>query len=141
MKESTKSFLGDAAKAIAIVGLLALSRKFGVPASFTFGNTKNAAGNVCRETENPVAVSGPRWPEPTTGAEHRMLYLARSGHCANLTCSDRYAVARKIYDRANAPEVSESEKDYAATLLSLYAEYVNLTCRDRRRIIDMIDRL
>ena len=141
MKQSTKNFIGDVAKAVCAIGIVALCRRFGVKTSFTIGD----ATRTEYERQEPAKETTPsedvEWPEAATALERKMLYLARSGDSISLTCSDRYELARRIYDRANAQGVSASEREYAAALLALYAENVSLTCKDRRRIIDMIDRL
>lgn len=133
MKQSTKNFIGDVAKAACAIGVVALCRKFGVKTSFTIGDAARAVDRTFPTAQPTIGV---RWPKPETTLEQRMLTIAKSGYKNTLAC-DRYEVAKKIFDRAREVGVSRHEKDFAAELLNIYADRAKLAC-DRNEIIDMI---
>jgi len=136
MKQSTKNFIGDVAKAVCAIGIVALCRRFGVKTSFTIGDATRTAYEKQPPVQKTAVRVGVKWPEPETTLERRMLLLAQRGYRNTLAC-DRYDVAKKIFDMARSAGVSVHEKEFAVKLLAMYADRATLAC-DRNDLLDMI---
>ena len=136
MKQSTKNFIGDVAKAVCAIGIVALCRRFGVKTSFTIGDAVREPDEQKEPGNRPVLRIGAKWPEPETTLERRMLLLAQRGYRNTLAC-DRYDVAEKIFDMARSAGASVHEKEFAVKLLTMYADRATLAC-DRNDLLDMI---
>ena len=136
MKQSTKNFIGDVAKAVCAIGIVTLCRRFGVKTSFTIGDAVRGTDAQKEPASGPVFKVGAKWPEPKTTLDRRMLLLAQRGYRNTLAC-DRYDVAKKIFDMARSTGVSAHEKEFAVKLLAMYADRATLAC-DRNDLLDMI---
>ena len=135
MKQSTKNFIGDVAKAVCAIGIVALCRRFGVKTSFTIGDAVRAED----EWNKPYRKIGVEWPEARSPLQRKLLRIAQSGIVLS-TDSSRYDAAYTIWQLARADEASGSDKEFAAELLRIFAEHA-VTNSTRMKIINGITTL
>ena len=135
MKQSTKNFIGDVAKAVCAIGIVALCRRFGVKTSFTIGDAVRSED----EPSKPYRGIGVKWPEARSPLQRKLLRIAQSG--LNLsTDSSRYDAAYTIWQSARIDGDSQSDKEFAAELLRIFAERA-VTDSTRMKIINGITTL